>query len=360
MSGDVITSHRTLYLDPKLGWVEQETSESIRMMRCKSSSTSYVDNELFARAERGGWDAIPHDAAARLSGAERGYVFEVKPRDKAGRPFVEIRSVRYVDSALASELLRGLRLHDRQLEPLASPELAVDVFCIPVQEAETFYARVNAAGGHITEAKADLNAMYQAFQRLQQISEEVSRLCQQSRSVIERIADDGIATEAPAISDRSKAAYDLKRQAAGHLQSIRDEQLALESDPGMIQEKAWAAACVKQAQEFASAIDKLHAEHRSYEVQAANRIGDKLAQDLPSADTPAIQRRLMFTPAVDYYTARGYDVRIVEEGMVLRLDDGTVILLGAEPQVRLPGAPQAQSGDVLSGRGAAERGRRTL
>lgn len=353
--------HRVLYFNPRSGsWSEQEVPDAKYRLSCSAAVEHYkvVENRLAIRNPRGGFDDLNPSEIERLPGDEQGFVFTVRPRQGKDRSFIEVRSARFIDDEFAENMLDGLSLHDLDLKPVADHRAIVDAFCLPAEEREVLYKRIQARGGQVEEAQADLNNMYESLKRLKEHRGELERMCAISRQVIDQMAE-GIGTEAPSISKRCVAARLIREQANKLVQQIQDEQLALEKEAGMVQQKAWARACLKRAQEFSVEIEKLYKEHRSYETQAIIRTQETLEKSLPGAESPAATRRYMMIPLVEYYTDLGYDCRLTDDGMVLVLGDA-IIELSDKPSVRTPDQQTIASSDMLLGRQTAERTQRKL
>lgn len=353
---------RTMYWSRSAGWTPDEVSDSEFQLvaAAVTEESSDVHNELRVREERGGWNPLSLDEEVRLPGVKRGLVFTCKPRRGDTQDFMEVVSFRFIDREMVTELLHGLHVFSVDLEPMANPEMAIDRFCIPLMEAATFTERVTALQGVVQEAQADLQAMHSQLVKLSELAEELKRLCAVSRGVIDKVAE-GIQSEAPSINERSVTTHLIKEQAVEMVTQIRDELLTLEQKPGQVDQKAWAQACAQRAEEFLTLIAELHKEHKSYEVQAITRLEETFAKGLPSAEAPAVTRRVLLLPVVEFYTELGFDCRLTEQGMIAQAEDGTVVEL--TDRIRIVGADsgQAQSAErVLLGNRSAERTQRQL
>jgi hypothetical protein len=360
MSSDVNERRSTLFLDPVSGrWVETENENS----RFKLSSLwrmpkprGIVENQIYERFDRGGWQEMNPSSESQLSGAEQGYAFQSKPRVGDDGHYFEITSVRYVDQNM-KPLLEGIPILDTDLKPLAGgPMMAVNVFCIPGSQMPTFVQRVQERGGVINESQADLHVMYAKLQRLSDIATELESLCTQSRSVIDQVAE-GVTTEVPSITERCKRAHSLREEASRINRSILEEGAAVNKHVGQVEAQAQAEAYSEHAARFLEHIEKLHREHTSYEAQAKLRTKQSISQTLPGVDSPASTTRYLLMDVVEFYTELGYDCRLTADGMVLRLGD-TIVELADKPSVR--SASGETSADQILGRTTAERTQREL
>lgn len=336
MASHISEDSRTLYLSARHGWSEQAHPDArYRLLTVlKTLHQSEITNRLDRPNSRGGWDEVSPDEEGRLAGAERGWSFTVKARADGAHAFMEVRSMRFIDREMGRELLSGLHLHDESLAPYEDLNALSDVFAIPMSEAESFVQRVKSRGGLISEAQADLQGMYANLTGLSEIHAAIEKLCTQSRAVIDRIAE-GTPVDAPSISQRSKEAHALRQQATGRLSDVRDEQLTLERQPGLIEEKGWAKACLEKSEEWMDAIERGFKEHKSYELQAMARVSESMSNRLPSPDSPAAERRLLFLPVVEWYVDRGFDARLTDEGgMDIYLAAGNVISLTDRPAIK--------------------------
>lgn len=343
------------YYSQDHGWSDHETSDTkLRLVSVsRAQHQSYVDNQMSRPNPRGGWTEVTGEEEYRLQGYERGYVFQIKPRRGAQGTFAEIHPMRYVDDEMVAELLQGLKLHDADLREV-DPALITTVFCLTGADMQVFSQRVQQFGGTITEAQADVHGMYNAAQRMYAIAHEMNELCRTSRAVIEQVAQ-GVNTEAPSISDRCRTAQSLRDQATELLKDIRDEYVALERSGEQAEALAYGQKYVENSEKWMTHIDRLHQEHKSYEVQAVQRIKDSIT--LPAPDAGSASRRYLMMPLVNYYTQQGYDARITEEGMVLRLGE-FVVELTDRPRIISP--ETQQQADVSFGRGEVQRGQREL
>jgi hypothetical protein len=360
MSQPIDEKRRTLFLDPRLGWTEQETPDArLRLQSLwRSQSSVYVENKLQALYDRGGWNDVGPSQLPTLGGQEQGLVFTTKPRQGDTQAFVEVTCVRFVDEHMQEMLLDGLTLYDTDLRPLSAAKMAADRFCLPSTQIETFTARVRARNGQLSEGTADLQAMYhKAAVRMPQIVQELERLCEMSRAVIDQVAEGRVQTEVPSISERCRSTHQLREQAAAIVTELRDEHMTLERNVGQVEFQGHAAAYVAHAEEWMQRVEQLHREHTSYEVQARMRIQESLSQTLQGAESPATTRRYLLMPVVEYYTEMGYDCRLTNDGMKIVIGE-TTVELSERPTVRSP--DQQSAAEQMTGRQTAERGQRQL
>lgn len=355
MSSAVSEKRVVRYYSQDHGWSENEHSDTkFRMVSvCRERHHALVENQLWAPNPRGGWTEVTGDDEARLQGFERGFVFETKPRRSEAGTFLEIRPMRYLDSDMVQHLLQGIQLFDADLRP-AEPAVLNEVFCLGTAEAQTFMARVHQLGGQITEAQADVQGMYAKASRIHAISTELAELCRMSRAVIDQVAS-GVHTEAPSISERCRAAAMLREQAVELLKDLRDEYAMLERNADQLELRAHGQAYIENSETWVTHIERLAQEHKSYEVQAVQRIKANIS--LPVPDAGSASRRYLMMPLVQYYTNAGYDARLTEEGMILRLGDH-VIELTDRPRIISPETQAAA--EVAFGRGEVQRGHREL
>lgn len=354
---DVNEQRRTLYLDPRLGWTETETPEA----KLKLSSLwrtpevrTIVENQLYARFDRGGWQDLNPSDLTRLNGHEQGFQFECKPRMGEQGNFYEISSIRYVDQEM-KPVLEGIPLFDLDLKPIKPPQ-AAGGFCIPASEMPLFTQRVKELGGKLSQAQADVQIMHAKLQRLSGIASELETLCAESRAVIDQVAG-GVATEVPSISERCTRAHALYQEAGRLHRQIQEEEMATDSPGTPIELRAHAEAYAENADQWMAHIERLHREHVSYEAQAKLRTKQSISSNLPGVESPASTARYLLMDVVEFYTEQGYDCRLTRDGMRLTLGD-TVVELGEKPVVRKAGAET--SADQLLGKTTAERTQREL
>lgn len=349
---------RTRYLSARHGWVDYEVPDARLQLVTERKTLRQVGvhNQISVPNPRGGFDEMTPEEENRLNGVERGLVFTIKPRQGEKQAFVEVLSLRFFDEEMIRDLLDGLTLFDTELNPVSDPNLVGDRFCLPSTQAEAFMRRVSQRGGELQEASADLKGMHQNFESLLLLHAELKQLCSLSRAVIARIAE-GIQADAPSISERSREAYLIRERAAGIAARVRDEHLALERQPGQIEQKAWALECAEKCERWLTEIEKLFKVHKSYETQAVMRVKEKLSGSLPSPDSPTAQRHFLFKEVVEYYTDRGLDAQLTQEGMKIKAGDMIVELTD---RVLIHQNGQSFSGDVLLERDSAERSQRTL
>lgn len=353
---EVNEERRTLFFDPQLGWTEHETPDA----RLKISSLwrtpevrTIVENQLYTRFDRGGWQDIGPNDEVQLPGRERGFEFECKPRMGEAGSFVEIHSVRFVDQGM-KPLLEGIPLFDLNLKPI-KPPMAVGAFCIPASHMPAFQQRVAEQGGRIQEGQAELQAMHAKLGRMSAISSELEVLCAESRAVIDQVAG-GMATEVPSISERCTRANSLYGEAGRLNREIQEENMAAQQTQAALEAKAHAEAYADNSTQWMGRIERLHREHVSYETQAKLRTKQSISQSLPGVEFPASTARSMMVDVAEFYTEQGYDARLTNSGMVITLGD-TIIELGEKPSVRQAGAEI--SADQILGQGG-ERTQREL
>jgi len=351
---------RVMFLDPRVGWTEQETADArLKLESVWTEQPALVsENRLQLRFDRGGWNDAGSEQLARLGGTEQGLVFTVKPRQGETQAFIEVTSVRFVDDQVAAQLLEGMQLFSSDLRPLSSPLQAADRFCLPASQADVFYQRVRAHNGQITEGTADLHDMrHKATVRIPQIVQELENLCDMSRQVIDRIAEQGVQTDAPSVGERAAVIRQLRTQATGLLSELHEEQTALEAAGNQIEAQGRAAAYVEHAERWMSRIEQLNREHTSYEAQLQMRIQESLSSSLPGAQAPTSTRRRLLEPVVEHYTQAGYDARLTKDGMAIMIGD-KVMVLAEKPAALTP--EQQQAAEEIPGRMTATRGQRTL
>ena len=354
---EVNEQRRTLYLDPKMGWTEIETADS----RLKISSLwrtpevrTIVENTIYRRHERGGWNDMNPSDRVQLTGRELGFEFEAKPRVSEGGSFIEISSARYVDQDM-KPLLEGIPLFDLELRPIKPPQ-AAGHFCIPASSMPDFAQRVVQMSGTLSESQADLQVMHAKLQRMGAISAELEMLCSESRAVIDQVAG-GMATEVPSISERCGRAHALYGEAGRLLRGIHEEKLSADKTSGQVEAQAHAEAYAENAEQWMEHIERLHREHVSYEAQAKLRTKQSISQVLPGVESAAASARYLMMDVVEFYTQQGYDCRLTRDGMILVLGE-TIVELGEKPSVR--NASGETSAEQILGRASAERTQREL
>lgn len=353
-------TRRVLYLDPRLGWTETETPDARMKMASlrRVQTTGIVENTIMRKVERGGWQELNPSDIAQLSGAEQGYQFELRPRQGKEGQFVEVTCARFVDPEMAKELLQGIPLYDLELNQKKSPTFAINQFCIPFTHSHTLTQRIQAKGGIITEGQADLQVMYGQLERIGQIVKDMEVLCSQSRAVIDRIVNQGVGTDAPEIDARCDQASLLREEAAKLLALMEDAKLSVAKNVGKTEAEAHANAYVEHAQQNMQIIEQLHRENMSYKVQARMRVEKSLSQSLPGfTEGATVARRYLLMPVVEYYTDLGFDCRMIENGMILRIGD-TVVELSDKPSIR--GVGGESTAEQVLGRQTAERTQREL
>jgi len=353
---DVNEQRRTLFFDPQQGWSKEETADArlkISSLWRTPEARTIVENQLYTRFDRGGWQDLGPSDEVQLSGRERGFDFECRPRNSDQGSFVEVHSTRFVDQSM-KPLLEGIPLLDLELRPI-KPPMAVSAFCIPASHLPDFQHRVTEQGGRIQEGQAELGVMHSRLGRLSVISSELEVLCTESRAVIEQVAE-GMSTEVPSISERCTRANSLYAEAGRLARDLHDDNLVAQSEQTSLEDRARSEAYTDNSVQWMAHIERLHREHVSYETQARLRTKQSISQTLPGADFPASTARSMMVEVAEFYTEQGYDARLTNNGMVLVVGD-TIIELGEKPSVRKVGS-EASAEEIL-GQGG-ERGQREL
>lgn len=317
------------------GWVDKLTDDTkIKMDSvARKSWDVIVENQLWVPNPRGGWAEVPASSEAQLGPVERGLIFQQRSRRTPEGHFVEFTSLRYLDPHMVDTLFEGLATFDFDLKPLANPTLAINHFCLGNRDAELFMNRVQSIGGQIAEAHVDLAGMERLVLRLSEIGRAMGQMCEESRAIIDQIRDQGIKTEAQSISDRVRDAARLRSEAVELRKEIQSEYTALEDSEDRVAAQGKGYAFVQAAEQWIQHIDMLHAEHRQYEVQAIELI--KKDVHVTGPDSSTVSRRYLLMDVVEYYTRMGFDARMIDGGMVLRIDDH-VVELTDQPRVITP------------------------
>jgi hypothetical protein len=328
MASPIQQERSVWYFSQSQGWMlDREPADAKYRLTAIGRNQSYVqiENSLEVVNPRGGWNEVTPDIEATLPAVERGYVFVTKPLQNDKGSFVQIESKRYLDENMIRSFFDGLTIFDIHGDVMGEPLLAFGTFCLERRQADAFYERVKTRGGQVNEAQADLHAMYESLQKLEGLYKEMEQICNLSRAVIDRVAE-GIRSEAPSISERSRMAHYLRDQATEIVDFIRSEKMTLDQQPGQIEHRGFGGAYLEHAEQWLGHIEKLHREHKSYEIQAVSRIQEAMSQSLPSIDAPASTRRYLFIPVVEYYAEMNIDCRLTAEGMVMRIGDTTIEL----------------------------------
>lgn len=322
------------HFSPTESWVEaprmpQDQPKYRLTATANSEIYVVVNNALEVVNPRGGWETAGPDLLSTLPGVEKGYSFEIKPVQTDKGSFVRIESKRFLDEQMLKTVCEDLHIFDQQGEIMQEPQMAKNVFLLTRQHADVFFARVKNIGGKIEEASADIQAVYDSLIKLQKIYQDMDSICTLFRGIMDRTAE-GVPKEAPAISERMNQAHYLRDQASDIIAFIRSEKMTIDQQPGQMELKSYAAAYLENAEEWFKAIDKLHREQKSYEIQMVTRTKELVSKNLPQADNPAVTRRYLFIPVVEYYTSLGFDCRLTADGMIIR-DGDTTIKLGEKP-----------------------------
>jgi hypothetical protein len=366
MSNKQPEQRKTLFLDPHLGWTENETPQAEYKLDClrRVTISGIVENTLMRKQTREtgqfvGWQPLNPSDLVELSGDKQGYQFQVKPRQGKQGQFLEVHSARFVDPDMWKEILQGIPLYDLDLKEVPNVSAIINSFCIPVTHVAEFQQRVAAKRGVILEGQADLQIMYSQMERVTQIAKDMESLCSQSRAIVENIANTGVQTAATEIDARNNQASMLREEAARLVGELEDGRLAVEQGMGRTEAEAHAEAYVDHAKAQLDIVEQLHREHTSYKIQAKLLTKNTISQSLPGfAEGATVARRYLLMPVVEYYTELGFDFRMIENGMIIKIGD-TIVELSDKPIIRKAGG-EAGSADQMLGKQSGERTQREL
>ena len=357
---------RTLFLDPQLGWTTEETPQAEYKLDCmrKINVSGIVENVLMEKQTREtgqfvGWRALNPSELTGLTGVIQGYQFQVKPRQGKEGQFLEIQSARFIDKDMYEGIFQDIPLYNADLKKVPSYQVLRNIFCIPVTHVAEFQQRVAAKQGVIAEGQADLQIMYSQMTRVAQIAKDMESLCAQSRAIVENIATTGVQTAATEIDACNNQASMLREEAAKIIGDLEDGKMAVERSTSKVEAEAHAEAYLEHAKAQLDIVEQLHREHTSYKIQAKMLTKSTISQSLPSfAEGATVARRYLLMPVVEYYTELGYDFRMIENGMIIKIGD-TIVELSDKPTIRKAGG-EAGSADQMLGKQTAERTQREL
>lgn len=335
-----------LRLAPGATW-EEDADEARFRLETRIKRTVQIDavTTLEARTEDG-WRAVDI-SDARLSGVQRGLVWEGWMAARSGTSFVCYEGVRAIDPSLASTLLDGLVVLDHDGQELGHAELAGLRFALGVADAKVFAARVTAAGGEIRQVEPQLSDIGRHAETIERAARHLALVCAQAQAAVADAAR-GVMRQLHTVGEVADEAWTSRSDAQRAWASLEPALRHMHAEGASMSERVVATRRIEAARAELDLVEERYALYRRLDEQAVAMLANVRAGERPQADAA-------FTDALAALAAhlagRGQEVEL--RGGVLRITTPEGVVEIAErtrvrTRVAVPAAPGGPNSTTIA------------